>query len=95
MAVHDAICKDDLENSPLKPGMCYDFRMRMMTDRAVLTVQPHDGGWAVELEGEVFGRSPDKEVAKAAANRRARQIQDEGRPCQVRISGEHGFFGGV
>lgn len=69
--------------------------MRMMTDRAVLTVLPHDGGWAVELDGEVFGRSSDKEIAKAAANRRARQIQDEGGACQVRVSGEHGFFQGA
>lgn len=67
--------------------------MRMMTDRAVLTVLPHDGGWAVEFEGEMFGRSADKEIAKAAANRRAREMYDKGRACQVRISGEHGFFG--
>lgn len=66
--------------------------MRMMTDRAVLTVQPHDGGWAVELEGEMFGHSSDKDIARAAANRRAREMHDQGRPCQVRVSGEHGFF---
>lgn len=66
--------------------------MRMMTDRAVLTVVRHEGSWAVELEGEFFGQSIDKEVAKAAANRRAREIQDGGRPCQVRVSGEHGYF---
>ena len=69
--------------------------MRMMTDRAVLTVQPHDGGWAVELEGEVFGLSPDKDIARAAANRRAREMHDKGRPCQVRVTGEHGFFTGA
>lgn len=66
--------------------------MRTMTDRAVLTVVRHEGSWAVELEGEFFGQSIDKEVAKAAANRRAREIQDGGRPCQVRVSGEHGYF---
>lgn len=65
----------------------------MTPDRAVLTVQRHDGSWAVELEGQHFGHSPDKEVAKAAANRRARQILDSGRACQVRIFGEHGFWG--
>jgi hypothetical protein len=67
--------------------------MRIMQERAVLTVIRHDGSWAVELEGEFFGRSADKEIAKAAANKRARQMQDGGQSCQVRVSGEHGFYG--
>jgi hypothetical protein len=62
-------------------------------DRAILTVLPDDGGWAVEHEGERFDRSPDKEVAKASAHKRARQMQDAGRPCQVRIHGEYGYYG--
>jgi hypothetical protein len=66
--------------------------MRMQADRAVLTVMKHEGFWAVEFDGEIFGKSPDKEIAKAAANRRMRQLHDSGRPCQVRVSGEHGFF---
>ncbi|WP_374468352.1 hypothetical protein [Phenylobacterium sp.] len=66
--------------------------MRMTQERAVLTVVRHDGAWAVELDGEFFGHSPDKEVCKAAANRRARSMQDDGRACQVRVMGEHGFF---
>jgi hypothetical protein len=66
--------------------------MRMVPDRAVLTVVRHDGLWAVELDGHFFGHSIDKEIAKAAASKKARQMQDGGRPCQVRISGEHGFF---
>ena len=66
--------------------------MRMISDRAVLTVARHEGAWVVELEGELFGRSFDREIAKAAANRRARQISDAGRACQVRVSGEHGYF---
>lgn len=66
--------------------------MRMIEDRAVLTVSRHDGSWAVELDGELFGHSSDKEITKAAANRRARQIQDGGRACQVRVNGEHGFY---
>jgi len=61
-------------------------------DRSVLTVLRHEGAWAVELNGEMFGRSSDREVAKAAANRRAREMQDAGRPCLVRVSGETGFF---
>lgn len=66
--------------------------MRMNSDRAVLTVMRHDGSWFVEYDGEHFGHSIDKEVVKATANKRARQMQDAGRPCQVRISGELGFF---
>lgn len=68
--------------------------MRMTLDRAVLTVARRDGVWAVELGGDLFGHSPDKEIAKAAANRRAREIQDGGGACQVRVSGEHGFWTG-
>jgi hypothetical protein len=66
--------------------------MRMVPDRAVLTVLKHDGLWAVEFEGEYFGHSNDKDVARAAANRRVRSMQDKGQACQVRVSGEHGFF---
>jgi hypothetical protein len=66
--------------------------MRMLPDRAVLTVTRLDGVWRVEHEGETFGHSPDKEIAKAAANRHARQMQDGGRACQVRVYGEHGFW---
>lgn len=67
--------------------------MREITDRTILTVLRHEGGWSVELDGDYFGQSVDKEVTKAAANRRARSLQDAGRACQVRVSGEHGFWG--
>ncbi len=60
--------------------------------RAIFTVARHDDKWAVEHEGQYFDHSIDKEEAKAAANRRARAAQDAGRPCQVRVTGEHGFF---
>jgi hypothetical protein len=66
--------------------------MRNELDRAVLTVAKHNDVWAVEMDGEMFGHSRDKEEAKAAANKQARQIQDGGRACQVRVSGEHGYF---
>ncbi len=52
-----------------------------------------EGGWAVEYGEERFGHSPDKEVAKAFAYKRARQLQDGGRPCQIKVIGESGFFG--
>ena len=66
--------------------------MRVANDRAVFTVTRHDGQWAVEHEGEYFGHSRDKEVARAAANKRMRQLQDSGRACQVRVTGEQGFY---
>jgi hypothetical protein len=66
--------------------------MRGDLDRAVLTVVRHGDAWAVEHEGEHFGHSSDKEVAKASAMKRARQMLDGGRACQVRVSGEHGFY---
>ena len=64
----------------------------MTTDRSVFTVLRHDGQWAVEHEGRYFGHSPEKDVAKAAANRQAREAQDKGELCQVRVEGEHGFL---
>lgn len=61
-------------------------------DRAVLTLARSEGVWSVEFEGEQFGHSSEKEVARAAASKRARNIQDGGRPCEIRIVGEP-FFG--
>ena len=72
--------------------MCYGCLMRLLPDRAIFTVSRHNGLWAVEHEGEHFAHTADKEEAKAEANKRARAAQDAGRPCQVRVSGEHGFF---
>ena len=66
--------------------------MQKDLNRAVLNVVQHDGSWAVELDGVFFGHSSDKEEAKASANKHAREMQDSGRACQVRVSGEHGFF---
>jgi len=66
--------------------------MRYAPERVVFTVVRHPRGWAVEHEGEVSDATPDKEIAKAAANRRARAAQDSGKLCLVRVFGEHGFF---
>ena len=66
--------------------------MRMVPDRAVLTVARHKNAWAVELNGDYFGHSADKEICKAAANKRAREMQDGGQCCLVRVSGEIGFY---
>jgi hypothetical protein len=67
--------------------------MRTESDRAVFTVTRHNGLWAVEHSGDYFGHSPDKEVARAEATKRIRQVQDTGRACQIRVSGEKGFYG--
>lgn len=61
-------------------------------DRLTFTVSRHDGHWAVEHAGHYSDHSADKEIAKAAANKRARASQDAGKPCQVLVHGENGFF---
>jgi hypothetical protein len=66
--------------------------MRNSPDRDVFTVIKHDGGWAVEHAGELWDMTSNKEEAKASANKRARVALDAGRPCIVRVVGEHGFF---
>lgn len=60
-------------------------------DRIVITVCRNDGLWAAEEAGLFFGASPDKDIAKASAVRRARQRMGEGYACQIRVSGENGF----
>jgi hypothetical protein len=67
--------------------------MRTDLERAVITVLRHAGGWAVEHDGERFGHFPDKEVAKATAHKRAREMLTAGRGAQVLVYGEQGFFG--
>ncbi len=62
-------------------------------ERAVFVVARHPLGWALECNGEIFESGADKEEIKAHANKRARAAQDAGRPCQVRIVGENGYFG--
>ncbi|MDX5393898.1 MAG: DUF2188 domain-containing protein [Caulobacteraceae bacterium] len=66
--------------------------MREVRERLVFTVARHEGVWAVEQDGAFTDHTPNKEEAKAAANKRARAAQDKGQACQVRVSGEHGFF---
>ncbi len=67
--------------------------MRTDLERTVLTVLRHAGGWAVEHDGEYFGHSSDKEITRAFAHKRAREIVTDGRGAQVRVHGEHGVFG--
>lgn len=65
--------------------------MRTSPERATLTIMKHQNGWAVELAGEVFGASPEKEVAKANAHKRARELAQSGQPVQIRVQGELGL----
>jgi hypothetical protein len=62
--------------------------MRMIRDRAVFAVERHDGVWRAECDGEPFGRSRQKEEAKATAHRHGRKMSDQGRACGVHVSGE-------
>lgn len=61
-------------------------------ERAIFLVAPRENGWAVEHDGDFSGFCGSKEEAKATANKLARAAQDAGRPCQVRVAGELGFF---
>jgi hypothetical protein len=65
---------------------------RSAMDRVVLTVSPHQDGWAVEQGGEYSDHSANKEEAKAAATKQARRLIDSGKPCQVVVSGDVGYF---
>ena len=60
--------------------------------RTVLTVSPHEGGWAVEQDGLYSDMSANKDEAKAAATKQARRLIDSGTPCQVIVSGDVGYF---
>lgn len=62
--------------------------MREVPNRAILSVVRREGVWSVELEDERFGHSPDQQVARAAAHRRAREMQDRGVACRVNVQGD-------
>ena len=68
--------------------------MQREPNRTILRVMRHEGGWAVEEDGQFFGHSYDREVAKAHASKRARELHDVHRGCQVRMNGEAGYIGG-
>jgi hypothetical protein len=65
--------------------------MRQTLERTVFTVLREGGGWAVELQGDFFGHAADKEVAKAFAHKRAREVVDRGGAAQVRVQGEGAY----
>ncbi len=58
----------------------------------IFRVVQHDGAWSVEHQGRYSNRSSDKDVAVASATKLARAALTIGRPAQVRIEGETGYF---
>jgi hypothetical protein len=63
-----------------------------LTSPLIFRVVQHDGAWSVEHQGGYSSRSPDKAVAIASATKLARAALTAGRPAQVRIEGETGYF---
>jgi hypothetical protein len=60
--------------------------------RLIFTVTPHDGGWAVEHDGQFMDQAPTKDEVMASASRRARAVSGQGSLTQVVVRGESGFF---
>lgn len=58
----------------------------------IFRIVQHDGAWSVEHNGHYSNHSSDKADVIAAASRLARAASGEGRPSQVRIEGESGYF---
>ncbi len=58
----------------------------------IFRIVQHDGAWSVEHDGHYSNHSPDKDAVIAAASRIARAATGNGRPAQVRIDGETGYF---
>lgn len=67
--------------------------MRETLTREIISVGRQGGIWSATDGGESFGHSTDKEVARAAALRRARDLFDKGRACEVRVFGETSRWG--
>lgn len=65
--------------------------MKPQQERTIFTVMRDGDAWAVELHGGFFGHASDKEVAKASALKRAREVIDGGGAAQVLVHGERAF----
>lgn len=65
--------------------------MRTPPERTIFTVMRDGDAWAVELRGDFFGHASDKEIAKAFAHKRAREVVDGGGAAQVLVRGEGAF----
>jgi hypothetical protein len=58
----------------------------------IFLVAQRDGAWSVEHEGHSSCRSKNKEEVVASATKLARAATVAGRPSQVRVEGETGYF---
>lgn len=58
----------------------------------IFRVVHQDEAWSVEHDGRLSNRSTDKAVAIASATKLARAAANDGRPVQVRVEGETGYF---
>lgn len=66
--------------------------MAINLQRALFTIARHEGGWAVEHEGEFFDPSSEREEVVAAACRRARASNEGGAPARVCVQGDSFAF---
>ena len=58
----------------------------------IFRIVEHDGAWSVEHECRFSNRSRDKAEVIASATKLARAAIVVGRPAQVRVEGEPGYF---
>ena len=58
----------------------------------IFRVIHQDGAWSVEHEGHLSNRSADKATVIASATKLARAAANDGRPVQIRVDGETGYF---
>jgi hypothetical protein len=62
--------------------------------REIFTIARREDGWAVEHRGEYSHASACRDDVVAAAHRLARACHDSGKPAQVTVGDEPGFFPG-
>lgn len=63
-----------------------------MSVHLIFLVCQRDGAWSVEHEGQSSCRSGNKDEVIASATKLARASSLGGRPAQVRVEGETGYF---
>ena len=66
--------------------------MSASLNRLVFTVAPCEGGWSVAQDGERTWRGASKDEALAQAAKQMRVQHDRGQPCQIRVTGDPGYF---
>ncbi len=69
--------------------------MPVIQPRIILNVTCRERIWRVEHGDDAFGHSTEKEIARAAAMRRARELHDGGGSCQIVVHGEQIRWGGA